>query len=133
VRPALPRPPSPTQPSPGGQRLGAERSAADSSELLTIPVVTMLLNVSVVSVRRQISAGELPAVRLRRSVPVATTDLDAYIEARRDVDRLSGRCASSTASPRSLSRTRLSPPLWARPSAVTGAGIPKWRGPFATR
>jgi hypothetical protein len=35
-------------------------------------------------VRREISAGELPAVHLRHSARVARTDLDAYPEARRE-------------------------------------------------
>jgi excisionase family DNA binding protein len=34
---------------------------------------------------RVIAAGELPAVRLRRSVRVARADLDAYIKARREI------------------------------------------------
>jgi excisionase family DNA binding protein len=42
-----------------------------------------LLKVSVVYVRREIRAGELPAVRLRRSVRIARPDLDAYVKARR--------------------------------------------------
>jgi excisionase family DNA binding protein len=46
--------------------------------------VAKLLKVSVVFVRREISAGTLPTVRLGRSVRVARTDLDAHIEARRE-------------------------------------------------
>jgi len=57
---------------------------ADPSELFTIPEAARLLKVSTVYVRREIKAGELRTVRLGRSVRVARTDLDAYVEARRE-------------------------------------------------
>ncbi|MGA2873338.1 MAG: helix-turn-helix domain-containing protein [Candidatus Dormibacteria bacterium] len=47
---------------------------ADRSALLTVPEVAKLLKLSVVSVRREITAGQLPAVHLGRSVRIARTD-----------------------------------------------------------
>jgi len=50
--------------------------------LLTIKEVAATLGASVKTVRREIDAGELPAVRIGRLIRVRPVDLRAYIAAR---------------------------------------------------
>jgi excisionase family DNA binding protein len=51
-------------------------------ELLTLPEVAEDLRMSLIWVRRQIDAGELPTVRLGTAVRVRRSDLDRFILAR---------------------------------------------------
>jgi excisionase family DNA binding protein len=51
----------------------------DPGELLTVRDLAKGLKLSTTFVWREIKAGALPTIRLRRSVRVTRADLDAYI------------------------------------------------------
>lgn len=52
----------------------------NQDQLLTLRQVAGRLQVSMSTIHRRIKAGELPTVRIGRSLRVRPEDLDAYIE-----------------------------------------------------
>jgi len=77
VRPALPRLDSP---SGGGGNAVPEDAGVVEPRLLTKQAAAWALSMKVRSVERLIAAGELPVVRIGRSVRVRRSDLDAYVD-----------------------------------------------------
>ena len=55
------------------------------SPLLSIGEVSKLLNVSVITVRRKVSAGELPCIRLSKGGPMRfdLRDVEKFVEQRK--------------------------------------------------
>jgi len=49
-------------------------------EALSLQAVSAVLSCSLSTTKRLVAAGDLPAIRLGRSVRVRRTDLDAYLE-----------------------------------------------------
>jgi excisionase family DNA binding protein len=58
---------------------GGYPKSADPNRLLTLTEAAERLAVSISTVRRVVTAGELKTVRIGKAVRVRLTDLDAYI------------------------------------------------------
>jgi excisionase family DNA binding protein len=80
-------------------------NAAASDPLLTMPQVAQVLNVPEYTARELGRRGELPIVRIGRSVRVRSSTLQAFIAARENSDGLHPR-ETGTVGPRLPGRER---------------------------
>jgi excisionase family DNA binding protein len=65
----------------------AGKPNGEAGTLLTLPLLAEMAGVSVVTLRREIAAGRLPAVKVGRLLRVRLTDWESYLSSKRVVGR----------------------------------------------